>query len=333
MSIWTIHETDLYHPHADPDDHWDIACQFALYKLGHISLEGVMLDYPEDPTFGDPGVMPVSQLNVMTGKSVPIGIGMPREKNKRCPEKAGSIELLLRTLERAPEKVTMHIVGSCRDVAAACKMRPDLFRDKVKALYLNAGSAFESEVVEYNVLLDPEAYAAIFALPCPVYWMPCFHTLSPAHTAGDSGLDKYYGTYYLFRQDEILPELSPEMQNFFMFALSRSADNQWLKVMNAPVNPEHTAYFGARNRNMWCTGGFLHAAGLKATCAGEIVSLDAPEEAAYGFVPVKLSCDEKGHVEWAETDEPTDRYIYCVHQPKAYGPSLTTAMKNLLKAL
>jgi hypothetical protein len=25
-----IHQTDCFHNHADPDDHWDLASQFAL---------------------------------------------------------------------------------------------------------------------------------------------------------------------------------------------------------------------------------------------------------------------------------------------------------------
>ena len=29
--ITTIHETDLFRPHGDPDDHFDLACQFALH--------------------------------------------------------------------------------------------------------------------------------------------------------------------------------------------------------------------------------------------------------------------------------------------------------------
>ena len=106
-----------------------------------------------------------------------------------------------------------------------------------------------------------------------------------------------------------------------------------MKVLRAPVNPELRDYYGSLNRNMWCTGGFLHAAGLKATKDGEIVPLDAPEEAAYGFVPIKAECGSNGVPHWEKTNEPTDQYIFCVSDTKAYGPSLTKAMKTLLKTL
>lgn len=30
MPVPLIHQTDLFRPHFDPDDHWDLACVFAL---------------------------------------------------------------------------------------------------------------------------------------------------------------------------------------------------------------------------------------------------------------------------------------------------------------
>lgn len=46
MSIPVFHETDLFRPHEDPDDHWDLACQFALAKRGLIDFQGVLIDFP-----------------------------------------------------------------------------------------------------------------------------------------------------------------------------------------------------------------------------------------------------------------------------------------------
>ncbi len=332
MSVWTIHETDLFHPHQDPDDHWDLACQFALAKQGYTSLEGVMIDWPEKG-FGDPAVAAVAQMNWISGLSVPVGVGKPRGAED-ITARTGGVGLLIRTLERAPEKVTLHIVGSCREIAAAGGAYPDLFREKVGAVYLNAGSAFPSEDTEYNVMLDTAAYAACFSLPCPVYWMPCFHVMNPPLPAsGRTDLEHYYGTFYSFRQDEILPFLSPALQNYFHYLLTRSADTQWLKVLRAPVNPEFAGYYGSLTRNMWCTGGFLHAAGLKAARDGRILPLEDPAEAAYGFVPIRAECDDRGVVRWERTERPTNRYIFCVNDPAAYGPSLTEAMKTLLQTL
>ena len=40
MPVPVIHQTDIFHHHADPDDHWDLACQYALSYLDHTDLIG-----------------------------------------------------------------------------------------------------------------------------------------------------------------------------------------------------------------------------------------------------------------------------------------------------
>lgn len=52
-----IHQTDCFHHHADPDDHWDLASQFALAYTEDIDLKGILIDYP--PTANTPGAHPV----------------------------------------------------------------------------------------------------------------------------------------------------------------------------------------------------------------------------------------------------------------------------------
>ena len=59
MSRPVFHQTDIFHPHADPDDHWDLACNYALAKRGDIELQGIMIDYP--PWAGDPALAAVVQ--------------------------------------------------------------------------------------------------------------------------------------------------------------------------------------------------------------------------------------------------------------------------------
>ena len=36
-----LHVTDLFRPHMDPDDHWDLACVYALAYRGDIDLKGI----------------------------------------------------------------------------------------------------------------------------------------------------------------------------------------------------------------------------------------------------------------------------------------------------
>jgi len=204
MRTPVIHQTDLFHQHGDPDDHWDLACQFALTYMGEIDLKGVLIDYPPDFAYGDPSIESVNQMNFITGLSVPVGIGMPRQMMKENPEEMdmtlpgyGGIKMVLRILEESYEPVIIHIVGSCRDIAAAGRLRPDLFNKKCRAIYLNAGSAIDNGILEYNVDLDPLSYSSIFSIPCPVFWMPCFETAPsrPYKATFEMGT---YGTYYNF---------------------------------------------------------------------------------------------------------------------------------------
>ena len=47
MAQKVIHITDLYHPHQDPDDHFDLAQIFALAKQGDLEVLQVMIDHLE----------------------------------------------------------------------------------------------------------------------------------------------------------------------------------------------------------------------------------------------------------------------------------------------
>jgi hypothetical protein len=71
-----IHVTDLFHPHGDPDDHFDLACAFALAARGSSDLRGVVIDYPPEFRPGDPAMVAVAQMNWLSGLAVPSAIGL-----------------------------------------------------------------------------------------------------------------------------------------------------------------------------------------------------------------------------------------------------------------
>ncbi|HEY5583315.1 MAG TPA: hypothetical protein VIK78_02350 [Ruminiclostridium sp.] len=233
MKVNVIHQTDLFHYHCDPDDHFDLACQYALSYNEAINLKGILIDYPRNPDYGDPSIQAVNQLNYITGKSVPVGVGVSKMIHseddylnfKTSDTELSGVNMVLRILEEADEPVVIHIVGSCRDIAIAGFMRPNLFKLKCKGIYLNAGASKDMEKLEYNVSLDPFSYRGIFNIPCPIYWMPCFE-IYPKPPAMDYEFTKgEYSTYYKFRQDEILPYLSDKVQKYFLYALgSYSSD-------------------------------------------------------------------------------------------------------------
>lgn len=239
----------------------------------------------------------------------------------------GGIALVLKTLEEAVEPIVIHIVGSCRDLAAAISERPDLFRTKCKAIYLNAGTGYDDTNLEYNVALDAFSYSKLFMVPCPVYWMPCFHTTNVLEVGE-------YGTYYRFKQKEILPCLSEKVQNYFMYALGRVCDQRWLSYLERPVDQRLLEAHGNLYRNMWCTGGFLHMVGKTVTREGNIVPLTTEGiQPVFEFAPIKVTCDENGRTRWQHTEEASDKFIFRVLDLEAYEAAMTKALKQLLEKL
>lgn len=318
-----FHETDLFRPHNDPDDHYDLACQFALAKRGLTDLAGVLLDYPPDPSYGDPDVAAAAELGVITGLAVPVGIG---QKRRGLPPGSGLL-LLKRVLEAAESPVSLFIVGSCRDVFEAGTLWPSLFRDKVGAIYLNAGAAVDTPRLEYNVWLDPASFAGIFSLPCPVFWMPCFHSMAEEDTVGR------HGSFWKFQQKMIFDRLPDRVLNYFLDVLSKRQGADWLAPLDAPVDPRLRAFFGESWRNMWCTAGFLYAAGLTVLRDGGIARRgERPAEEVFSFRPVAVDCREDGRAAWRETAA-SDRMLFTVEDPASYQEAMTRALLSLLLSL
>src|SRR5512143_855984 len=141
-----IHCTDLFRPHADPDDHFDLATVFALAAQGRFELLAVMVDHPPEGMAADPDVQAVAQLTRMTGLPVPVLTGTPHrlEPDEAArPERAaetGGVRALLKILRGSPRPVAISIVGSARDVALAGRLDPKLFASKCVGIYLNSGS-------------------------------------------------------------------------------------------------------------------------------------------------------------------------------------------------
>jgi hypothetical protein len=85
---------------------------------------------------------------------------------------------------------------------------------------------------------------------------------------------------------------------------------------------------------MWCTGGFLHAAGYTASESGKIVSLDEKTNLpVFTFDPIRVRCDDSGVTEWTHDKNATNRFIFHVRDAEKYQSAMTQAMKTLLMKL
>lgn len=288
MKPYLVHMTDLFHPHEDPDDHYDLAVVFALHKLGFLELGRVIIDYPPDHVAGDPALCAAAQLNEITGSSVPVCAA------SSDPEKqARAVAELLRKADRP---VSFTVVGSTAHIAGAIRLEPELFAEKCGGIYLAAGTGAETPggALEYNVNLHPEAYVTVMNAPCPVYWAPCFHTILPGNRS-DCLRGGEYGSVYCIQQKELLEELPNALQNYFLYMFTRSADPRYLRYLKQPADRQTLAVFGENIRRLWSTPLFFRAAGI-------------PCE-SFEFLPVKVRCTPDGRTSW-EPREESDRYVF-----------------------
>lgn len=348
-----IHCTDLFRPHADPDDHFDLATVFAFAVQGRFDLLAVMIDHPPSGLAADPDVQAVAQLNRITGLAVPVLTGSPRRLD---PAEAGrpeyaadtaGVRALIGILRRSTRPVAISIVGSARDVALAGRLEPRLFRAKCAGIYLNAGSGTPDRAqaarLEYNVGLDPVSYAAVFDLPCPVYWLPCFEVAPGEGVPFASG---EFGTYYRFLQKELFDRLSPRLQNYFAFMLKQGDSDRagqseadalrpdWLRTLEGPPDQALLERQGARYRNMWSTAGFFQAAGLSIGPAGESVPLAVKTAApVFTFDPVRVTCGTDGVTAWSADPDSRARFLFHIRDRERYAAAMTAALVALLSTL
>jgi inosine-uridine nucleoside N-ribohydrolase len=284
--------------------------------------------------------MAISQMNYITGLNVPVVVGTPFVMKSRqdtlsyaSSSQLSGINAVLNILRKSEKPVAIHVVGCCRDIAIAGKKEPKLFEKKCKAIYLNAGNSSAdlwkgSRPGEYNVSLDTISYAAIFDLPCKIYWMPCVGYINKN---GKRILNEYR-TMYTINQGEMLSHLSDMMQNYIAYMSSRSQKSDWLTFLTAAkqeeiINQPKTQ----KDKNMWCTAGFFYTAGKTVLADGKVVSIEqAKGKGIFSFEPVKITCGDNGITKWSLDKSSKDRFIFHIRDVENYQPAMIKALKDLL---
>ncbi len=304
-----IYSTDLYHPHDDPDDHFDLATLFALPEL---ELKGIIIDManihqqlPGQGAEKKPGVVALQQMIHLSGRRVPYATGLDQplrgaddQALDQSADAQGGVRMILSTLRESREKVCIFAVGSLRDVAAAYNRDPELLRTKVRAIYANVGTGPDGYQEEWNVGLDQQAYRRVLLSDLPVHWYPCF------------GRDSYF-TYFVVDQTEMLKGSAAPLRAFFDYALTRSQEEPipyLAKDLPAPTGP----------RNMWCTPSFIDMAGRRIyqTDKGFEALAEPPSDAAqpivcYSMRPVRLTEVSNAIVGDAARADIVARYLGC----------------------
>ncbi len=329
--------TDLFHPHDDPDDHFDLATLFAMREL---DIKGVVLDQGRKQ-LERPGRIPVSQLNKITGRNVPTVIGLatplksPEDKAlDQPPEFQRGVEFILRTLRASARPVCIATLGSVRDVVSAFNREPGLFRTNLSMVLAFIGEASDPKLQEYNVGLDPQAFVGLMRSGLPVYWVPCF----------DGGLwqNRGHASFWRASHRALLEEAAPEVIQYFIYALEKEASEP-LAFVSRPVEPERQARLFAGTRNLWCAAVLGVVSGREVVFDGRrwasVAARERPgghgagRKPLFGFAEVEVSVSDAGVVGYGKGPGSHKVRRYEVREPAQYEQGMVEATAGLLSTL
>jgi hypothetical protein len=304
-----LYTTDLLHPHADPDDHFDIA---TLFGMPEFDIRGFVFDL--GPIGKDrPGIVALQQMMTLTNRVVPYATGLTEmlasqddAGREQFEEAQAGVELILRVLKESPDAITVFTTGSLRDVAAALNRNEALCREKIARLYVNAGHSGGEE--EYNVKIDPHAYVRVMNSGLPIYLVPCF------------GVDGYE-SYWKFTHEEVLAEAPPEIQRFIVYALTKADPEKRdpIEALGEPIPDDLRSQIWEQPRNMWCTGAFLHAAGRQCE--------------TFSFREAGVVVEPSGRTMLRPVGAGQTMKVFHVDKPEAYKAEMLAALKQALQTL
>lgn len=332
-----LYGTDLFHPHDDPDDHFDLA---AIYAMPELDLKGIVLDQGQSQ-LKRPGRIPVSQMNRITGRDVPAVPGLGEKLKSpgdpgldQGPEYQGGVRLILETLRKSPVPVRIATVGSVRDLAAAYHREPGLFKAKVDRVLVFIGEASHPTFREWNVELDPQAYVGLMRSDLPVWWVPCF----------DGGVWKNRGhaSFWKARHGDILRDAAPEVIQYFIYALEKEKTDP-LAFLTSPVDPQRRARLFAMERNLWCTAIFGILSGRTLRPEGSrYVSVPAekgrlreapPPNDLFGFAEAEVSISDDALTRRGPGPGSRKVMLFEVRNPDRYAAGMTSATADLISQL
>ena len=334
--IPVIYCSDLFHPHADLDDHFDLACLFALKE---IDIKAIILDDMADGCDQAlrPGHIPIDQLNTLTGRSVPWALGSrvaletPDDigEDNPNPDRKG-VDLILKTLKAAKQPVTIITVGSVRNPVAAYNRDPKLFKQKVRRIFVFIGDA-RGAFTEWNVHLDPKAYARMMNSGLPVYWVPCFD--------GGGGVNQGNGSFWQADHTDLLKLTTDRLLNYFRYAMIQpDGAKDPIKALDESIpDAERRTVLGDR-RGLWGASIFAYIAGRKyvkrdgecmAVPTSDVRKSDQLHE-VFSFLPVSVYVDpETGHESIEDSARSHKVLRFHVVDLATYGQDLTSCVRHL----
>lgn len=98
------------------------------------------------------------------------GLDGPRLQEKAFEKvELNSVELMIKTIEEAQEKITLVALGPLSNLARLFIIRPDL-KEKIEQISLMGGGTYGNWIpaAEYNIWVDPEAAKVVFDSGIPI---------------------------------------------------------------------------------------------------------------------------------------------------------------------
>lgn len=118
-----------------------------------------------------------------------------------APSDLSALELLIKTIEEADDKITLVPIGPLTNIATLFIVRPDL-KERIERLSIMGGGAYMGNwtpAAEYNIWADPEAAKIVFNSGLPIIM---------------SGLDVTHKAYITREENEILRAQGNEISIF-----------------------------------------------------------------------------------------------------------------------
>ncbi len=291
--------TDLYHPHQDVGDNFDILAPFAMEE---IDLRAVILDVTEhfrrlpeervvqnpnlfgtDPGGRDPGFIPITQCNYMFNRHVPAAVSpfeplkSPEDQARDVPDfQQQGIELFLETLRAAEEPVDVLVFCSCRTVAAALNREPELLKRKVRRLHLSIGTS-TGDMFDWtwpSKVGVPPAPGSVGYVDWNVTLDPHAYvrllrselpmSLYPCSTENGPLELGRHNTYFRMMSLAWILQMQPRLRNYLAYAFTKSTRLDFLRALDGPCPPDAQAFFkNAKKHRVWETAIWLEVSGRK----------------------------------------------------------------------
>jgi hypothetical protein len=216
-----------------------------------------------------------------------------------------------------------------------------LCKDKISSLFIVAGCAHYFDFTsgqEYNVKVDPLAYAKVFTSDIPIHWYPCAAGLP--YTKGETEKYKIHSSRWEYSQQKLSEGIDRRLHAWMVCSLSgnlrgdiiRALDEGWYGGTWWACIKQNTRWF-------WSTAAIVHAAGCrlyKTEKGWRFVSQNKKQdswiEEKLDCIPVSVEVNPEGYTTWEHADESNIK-LYERDPGEGHNAAMGEAMNALLRDL